>query len=96
MDNWLNIRRLDNKIGKLILQYNEEEDEVKRTVLLEEMEALKDIRIDLKTSRVEGSNSHLWVSGVVSIASILLIMNYEEEDVITTKAWNIATRIFKN
>lgn len=96
MDNWLNIRRLDNKIGKLILQYNEEEDEVKRTVLLEEMEALKDIRIDLKTSRVEGSNSHLWISGAISIASILLVMNYEEEDVITTKAWNIATRIFKN
>ena len=96
MDNWLNIRRLDNKIGKLILQYNEEEDEVKRTVLLEEMEALKDIRIDLKTSKVEGSHSHLWVSGVISIASILLIMDYEEEDVITTKAWNIATRIFKN
>ena len=96
MNNWLNIKRLDNKIGKLILQYNEEEDEVKRTVLLEEIEALKDIRIDLKTSKVEGSNSHLWISGAISIASILLVMNYEEEDVITTKAWNIVTRIFKN
>lgn len=96
MDNWLNIKRLDNKIGELIIQYNEEEDEVKRTVLLEEIEALKDIRIDLKTSRVEGSNSHLWISGAISIASILLVMNYEEEDVITTKAWNIVTRIFKN
>lgn len=96
MDNWLNIKRLDNKIGELILQYNEEEDEVKRTVILEEIEALKDIRIDLKTSRVEGSNSHLWISGAISIASILLVMNYEEEDVITTKAWNIVTRIFKN
>lgn len=96
MNNWLNIKRLDNKIGELILQYNEEEDEVKRTVILEEIEALKDIRIDLKTSRVEGSNSHLWISGAISIASILLVMNYEEEDVITTKAWNIVTRIFKN
>ena len=96
MDNWLNIKRLDNKIGELIIQYNEEEDEVKRTVILEEIEALKDIRIDLKTSRVEGSNSHLWISGAISIASILLVMNYEEEDVITTKAWNIVTRIFKN
>lgn len=96
MDNWLNIKRIDNKIGELIIQYSEEEDEVKRTVILEEIEALKDIRIDLKTSRVEGSNSHLWISGAISIASILLVMNYEEEDVITTKAWNIVTRIFKN
>lgn len=96
MNNWLNIRRLDNQIGKLILQYNEEEDEVKRTVLLEEIESLTDIRVDLKTSKVEGSNSHLWISGAISIASILLIMDYEKEDVITTKAWNIATRIFKD
>lgn len=96
MNNWLNIRRLDNQIGKLILQYNEEEDEVKRTVLLEEIESLTDIRVDLKTSKVEGSNSHIWISGAISIASMLLIMSYEEEDVITTKAWNIATRIFKD
>ena len=96
MNNWLNIRRLDNQIGKLILQYNEEEDDVKRTVLMEEIEALTDIRVDLKTSKVEGSNSHLWVSGAISIASILLIMDYEKEDAITTKAWNIATRIFKD
>ena len=96
MNNWLNIRRLDNQIGKLILQYNEEEDDVKRTVLMEEIEALTDIRMNLKTSKVEGSNSHLWVSGAISIASILLIMDYEKEDAITTKAWNIATRIFKD
>ena len=96
MNNWLNIRRLDNQIGKLILQYNEEEDDVKRTVLMEEIEALTDIRMNLKTSKVEGSNSHLWVSGAISITSILLIMDYEKEDVITTKAWNIVTRIFKN
>lgn len=96
MNNWLNIKRLDSQIGKLILQYNEEEDDVKRTVLMDEIEALTDIRVDLKTSKVEGSNSHLWVSGAISIASILLIMDYEKEDAITTKAWNIATRIFKD
>lgn len=96
MNNWLNIRRLDNQIGKLILQYNDEEDDVKRTVLMDEIEALTDIRVDLKTSKVEGSTSHLWVSGAISIASILLIMDYEKEDAITTKAWNIATRIFKD
>lgn len=96
MNNWLNIKRLDSQIGKLILQYNDEEDDVKRTVLMDEIEALTDIRVDLKTSKVEGSTSHLWVSGAISIASILLIMDYEKEDAITTKAWNIATRIFKD
>ena len=91
-----NIRDLDNQIGELLSRYEQTEEEIEKTIIFEEIENLTKIRKDLKASKVEGSNSSVWVSGAISIATVVLIMKYEERDVIATKAFNIATRIFKN
>lgn len=91
-----NIRDLDNQIGELLSKYEHTEEEIEKTGILEEIEALTNIRLELKASKVEGSSSSVWVSGAISIATVVLIMKYEETDVIATKAFNIATRIFKN
>lgn len=91
-----NIKDLDNQIGELLSKYEHTEGDVEKTVLMEEIETLTKIRTDLKASQVEGSNSGIWVSGALSIATVVLIMKYEETDVIATKAFNIATRIFRN
>lgn len=90
-----NVKDLDNKIGELLEIYESTEDEVERAELMDEIERLTDIRVKLKASKEEGSNSGLWVSGALSIATVVLIMKYEETDIITTKAFNIATRIFR-
>lgn len=91
-----NVKDLDNKIGELLELYESTEDDVKRAELMDEIKDLTDIRSKLNTSKVEDSNSSLWVSGALSIATVVLIMKYEETDIITSKAFNIATRIFKN
>lgn len=91
-----NIRDLDNQIGELLSKYEQTEGEVEKTVIFEEIEALTNIRLELKASKVEGSTAGVWVSGAISIATVVLIMKYEETDVIATKAFNIATRIFRN
>lgn len=91
-----NVKDLDNKIGELLELYGSTEDEAKLAELMDEIKDLTDIRSKLKASKVEGSNSSLWVSGALSIATVVLIMKYEETDIITSKAFNIATRIFKN
>lgn len=89
-----NIKDLDNKIGELLSEYELAEEELEKTVILEEIDNLTSIRKELKSSKVEGSNSGLWVSGALSIATVVLIMKYEETDVIATKAFGIATRMF--
>lgn len=91
-----NIKDLDNQIGELLSKYEGTEGEVERTVIMEEIGTLTNIRLELKASQVEGSNSAIWVSGALSIATVVLIMKYEQTDVIATKAFNIATRIFRN
>ena len=91
-----NIRDLDNQIGELLSKYEHTEEEIEKTIIFEEIENLTKIRTELKASQVEGSNSAIWVSGALSIATVVLIMKYEQTDVIATKAFNIATRIFKN
>lgn len=91
-----NLKELDNQIGELLTDYEGCKEESRRSALMNEIKELTDIREKLKASRETGSNSHLWVSGTISIATILLVMKYEETNVITSKAYNIATRIFRN
>lgn len=91
-----NIKELDNQIGRLIKRYEESEDDVERTVIMEEIDDLTGIRQKLKSSKVEGSNNNILISGALSIATVVLIMKYEEANVIATKAFGIATRMFKS
>jgi predicted RNase H-like nuclease (RuvC/YqgF family) len=67
-------------------------------VYLDKMNRLNDltkIRYQLSEVKVKESNAPIIISGVVSISAIALIMKYEEANIITTKAFGIATKMFR-
>ena len=86
-----NIKNVDKQIGDLLRLYETVTSDAERTEVMEEIRNLTEVRETLKSSDVDGTNKGIWVSGAFSIASILLIMDYEREDAFTTKAFNIAT-----
>lgn len=90
-----NVKHIDEQIGDLLRLYEAVESDAERTEVMEEIRNLTEVRETLNSSGLDGSSKGLWVSGGLSIASILLIMKYEEADAFTTKAFNIATGFLK-
>lgn len=62
---------------------------------MRQLDDLTKVRNQLMDSKVKGSNSPAIISGLISISSILIILKYEEKDVITSKAVNIAMSMFR-
>lgn len=62
---------------------------------MKKLEELTKIRCQLEESKVKNSVKPVVTSGLLSIASIAIILKYEETDVITSKAMSIATSMFR-
>ncbi len=62
-------------------------------VVTERIADLVKIREDLKGRKVEGLKMDTIVNGVISIAGIVLVMKHEKLDIITSKAFGIATKL---
>lgn len=64
---------------------------------LHEME-IKERQLALETEKTIADKKfkpdwNMLVSGAISLASILLVLNYEKTDIITSKSWNIAGKM---
>ena len=86
-----NVKHVDKQIGDLLRLYEAVESDAERTEVMAEIRNLTEVRETLNSSGVDGSNKSVWISGGLSIASILLIMEHEKADAFTTKAFNIAS-----
>lgn len=63
-------------------------------VVAENIKRLTDIRESLKEEKkFEKIKPDTLVSGLISLTSIMLILKYERFDIITTKAFGVATRL---
>lgn len=62
---------------------------------LKTLEDLTKVRVQLKESQINGSVKPIVVSGLLSLASIAIVLKYEETDVVVSKAYGIATSMFK-
>lgn len=91
-----NIEDLDLQIETLIGKLGETEDEETFNEISSQIEKLTSIRIDLSSDEVNCSNRDAWIAGGFGLASVLLVLYYEKTDVITSKAYNTATRMFKS
>ena len=91
----INIKDLDLQIGKLNQELILEEDDDKYNTIIEKIESLTELRCKLSESRVNGSLKPVVVSGLLGIASVVIVLKYEEADVITSKAFNMATSMFR-
>ena len=90
-----NVKHVDEQIGDLLRLYESVTSDEERTEVMQEIKNLTEVRETLNSSGIDGSNKSIWISGGLSLASILLIMDYEKEDAFTTKAFNIATDFLK-
>lgn len=90
-----NIREIDEQIGKLTKELNDLEYEQAYDMKMNRIKDLTDLRTKLAESREEGSVKGIVTSGALSIASVLIILKYEEKEIITSKAYSIATSMFR-
>lgn len=95
-----NIEDLDTKIGKLAeelgtLESDDEAYDEKYEMITQKMETLTDLRVKLKDSKVSGSVAPVVTSSLLGIASLVIVLKYEEKDVITSKAMSMLPSLFK-
>lgn len=91
------IIEIDNQILKLAKELTNLELDQKYLSKMRQLDNLTKVRTQLMDSKAKGSSNSsvpTIISGLISISSILVILKYEERDVITSKAVNIAMSLF--
>lgn len=91
----VNIKDLDLKIGKLNKELETMEDDEKYEMTLVKLTELIDLRCKLSESKDNGSVKAVVISGLFGMASLIAVLKYEEKDVITSKAFSMATSMFR-
>jgi hypothetical protein len=80
------------ELTKLIQNLGRDEEYSDKLAKLEE---LTKVRCQLAESKENGSVKPIVVSGLLSVASLVIVLKYEEKDVITSKALDITRNMFK-
>lgn len=91
----VNIEDLDLQIGKLNKELEEMEDDDKYVLTMEKLKSVIELRCKLSESKTGSSVKPLVVSGLFGIASLIVVLKYEEKEVIVTKAFTMATSMFR-
>lgn len=89
-----NIDALDIEIGvltkELVDSKGDDYEEISSKI-----ERMTEIRASLANDKVTGSYSKEIISGAVAIAGLVLVLKHEKTDIITTKAFSMATKLFR-
>ena len=90
-----NIEKIDVLIARIAgeLMYETEPDEVE--VRLQRIDELTKIRLKLVESKVTASYSKELVTGAISLVGMALVLKHEKAEIITSKAYTIATKMFR-
>ena len=86
---------MDKQIEELtkVLEHTRRDEE--HSHKLAKLEELTKVRCQLAESSIVGSVKPVVVSGLLSIASVAIVLKYEETEVITSKAFDMAKGMFK-
>lgn len=90
----MNTDKLDVMIGMLLFKADKVDDPSEYEKMLLKIERLVKLRTEIGDSKAKESNKVAIVSGAVQIASILIVLQYEKANVITSKAYSIASGMF--
>ena len=90
-----NIKCIDEEIGILTEKLTETSDEGEYGKIVKRIEDLTDIRNKLMESWGNNTFKETLLSGAVTLTSILLVLKYEKTEIITSKAFNMATKMFR-
>jgi|SRR5437763_6923994 predicted RNase H-like nuclease (RuvC/YqgF family) len=84
------------ELTKMIIHLESDEDYTSKIKKLEELTV---IRCQLSEAKVKESNAPAVISGtltgVIGLTAILMVIKHEKTDIITSKAFSIATRMFR-
>lgn len=89
-----NIKALDVEIGVLTQELINADGHEYNEISLK-IEKLTEIRAKMVDSKVADSYSKEIISGVIGIAGMVLVLKHEKADIITTKAFSMATKLFR-
>lgn len=90
------ISEIDARISLLITEANDEKTNmVERRKKYDDMQLLISMRSDLANSLNDSSIKKELISAGASVGALLLVLKFEKVDVITTKGWNMVTKMFR-
>lgn len=90
-----NIIALDLQIDELMKKLIAAKDEEGRKVIFSEIEQLSELRCKLANSKVSESYTKEVLAGLISVSGMILVLKHEKADVITTKAFSMAQKLFR-
>lgn len=86
---------LDKQIEELAMMIAKIEVDEVYDRKLKKLEDLTKIRGELSECKVNESNAPAVITGVLGMTTVLMVLKHEKTDIITSKAFNIATKWFK-
>lgn len=90
-----NIKEIDTQIAKLMVELDAVVEDNEYEMILMKIDDLAKLRDKLSTNKVNESYSKEIVSGVIGMAAIVVVLKHEKADIITSKAFGIATKLFR-
>lgn len=90
-----NIKDLDAQIQSLIEELFAAEDVEEHGEILKRIDELTEVRNKLSHDKVNESHAGAIISGALGIASMAMVLKFEKADIITSKAFGMATSMFR-
>lgn len=91
----VNIKELDKEIGTIVCSMNETDDVESLQVMIETLGKLTELRDKLSSNKVNESYAKEIISGAIAIGGLLIVLKHEESNIITSKAFSMATKLFR-
>lgn len=89
------IIELDKQIEELAkAMINLEKDEAYASKI-KQLEDLTNVRTQLAECKVKESHAKEIISGILGVSAMMLVLNYEKTDIVTSKAFGIASKLFR-
>lgn len=86
---------LDRQIEELTMIISKLHSDIEYTEKVKRLEELTKVRCQLSEVKSKESIAPLLISGGVSIGATLLVLKHEKTEIITSKAYNIVTKMFR-
>ena len=90
-----NIKMVDEHINKLIEELIQTDDKDKADEIQKNIDNATELRCKLSSNKVDESYSKEIVTGLIGIAGMVLVLQHEKADIITSKAFSMATKMFR-
>lgn len=89
------VKELDAQIETQANMLNGLDRDAEYNSKLNKLEELVKIRVELAESKTKDSQLPAIISGTIGLVSMLMVLNYEKDNVVTTKAFNMMPRMFR-